>query len=305
MMDYPRLNRRWLIIAPLLLVPFVVPIPGDLERMRPLRALGVAAHFGLPMLLTGLLHAVGPLKGRPRAAALAAFLLTASCEIPQFFVGRHPRLQDAGVDLAGATAALGALRSWAGGPRRWLAVTMLALAIIPVQLRDWPALVRGEALARARFPLLADFEDDRELPLWSANRDSDVSFGFPERPEGGRMLEFRGKPDNCWPGIRQALEPRDWSGYRMLVFEARTTEGEVELRVRLADFSSPRDSVYCHASFSLDETWRRCEIDLTAAAAAAGVESRTFRLDDMDSLLLFLGSVSCTTTVQVDNISLE
>lgn len=303
MMDLSRLDRRWLIVAPLLLVPFVVPVPGDLERMRPLRALGVTAHFGLPMLLSFLLHAVGPLKGRPRAAALAAFLLTAGCEIPQFFVGRHPRLQDAGVDLAGATAALGVLRLWAGGPRLWLAAMLLALAVLPLQLRDWPALIRGEALARERFPLLADFEEDRELFLWGDNEDSGVSYGFPELGVDGRVLEFTGDPGDRWPGVLLYLEPRDWSGYRTLVFQARAATGDARLNVRLDDFTSARDSVYCRASFDLDESWRRCEMDL--AAAASEVESRTFRLDDMDSLLLFLGSVSHTTTIQVDNISLE
>ncbi len=299
----PPALRRWLPIALLLLIPFVVPIPDDLERVRPLRALGVSAHFGLPLLLTLVLHAVGPLKGRPWAAALAAFVLAAGCEIPQYFVDRHPRLQDAGVDLSGVIAALAALKLRAGGARIWWFALAIAMAVPPFQLRDWPALVRGEALARARFPLLADFEDERELALWDGTRGSGVAYGFP-RPDGGdRVLEFVGEPEDRWPGVLLRLEPRDWSGRRTLVFDARTPGGAARVHVRLDDFSSHRDSVYCTEAFELGPEWRRCRLDL--AAAAGRVAERTFRLDDMDSLLLFLGSVSHPTVVQVDNISLE
>lgn len=295
--------KRWLPVSLLLLVPFVVPIPDGLERIRPLRALGVGAHFGLPLLLTLLLNAVGPLRGRPFAAALAAFAMTASCEIPQFFVGRHPRLQDAGVDLTGAAMALAALKLRAGGSRVWLLVAALGLSVVATQLRDWPALVRGEALARARFPLLADFEDDRELALWHENHDSDVTYGFPAGENGGRVLQFESEPGERWPGVLLLLEPRDWSAYRTLAFDARTTGGDAVLLIRLDDFESARDSVNVTESFRIGPEWRRCRLDLRAAVA--GVEERTFRLDDMDSLLLFLGSVSQTTVVRVDNISLE
>ncbi len=296
--------KVWLLGALLLLVPFVVPVPDELERIRVLRSFGVVAHFGLPMGLTLVLYHFGPLRGRLRAAALAAFVLAAGCEIPQFFVGRHPRLQDAGVDLAGVISAVGLILQRLRG-RNWGVVLMVAgLAVLPIQLREMPGLIRGEALARERFPLLADFEDDRELVMWGENKDSGVDYAFTRLDDGQRVLSFTGEPADAWPGVILKGMPRDWSGYGKFVFEARVVDGEQgTVTVRLDDFEGRKDSAWCGGSFHLTNQWRRCELDLAAAAAA--VEGRTFRLDDIDSLLLFTGRVQRRTVIQLDNISLE
>ncbi|MBU1073209.1 VanZ family protein, partial [bacterium] len=126
--------RWWLLGALLLLVPFVVPVPGQLERMHVVRSFGVIAHFGLPFALVLLLYRYGPLKGSLGAAAVLAFLLAAGCEIPQLFVGRHPRLQDAGVDLGGVVSAAGLLLHLERG-RRWALLIFLAgLAVLAYQV---------------------------------------------------------------------------------------------------------------------------------------------------------------------------
>lgn len=296
--------RWWLPGALLLLVPFVVPIPEQLERMHLVRSLGVCAHFGLPFALVLLLYRFGPLKGRLAAVSILAFLLAASCEIPQFLVGRHPRLQDAGVDLSGVVSAVGLLLHFIYG-RRWGIVVFLAgLSVLVFQLREYPGQVLGERLARERFPLLADFEENRELKLWSDKKDSGVSYGYVGHPEGGRLLRFVGSPDDSWPGVVMRLMPRDWSGYRKLIFDARVEGPDpAVLSVRLDDFESRDDSVWCGESFRLTAEWRRCEMDLVAAAER--ISARTFRLDDIDSLLLFLGRVERTTVIHLDNISLE
>jgi len=296
--------RWWLPGALVLLLPFVVPIPEQLERMYLVRSLGVCAHFGLPFALVLLLHGFGPLKGRLGAVSVLAFLLAASCEIPQFLVGRHPRLQDAGVDLSGVVSAVGLLLHVRYGRRWGLILCLAGLSVLAYQLREYPGHVLGQRLARERFPLLADFEMDRELPLWSEKEDSGVSFGYEEHPDGGRLLCFAGEPEDLWPGVVMRLMPRDWSGYGKLVFDARVEGPEpTYLWVRLDDFDSRDDDVWCGESFRLSAGWHRYELDL--AAAAARVEERTFRLDDIDSLLLSLGRVDRKTVVRVDNISLE
>jgi len=296
--------KAWLFGALLLLLPFVVPIPDELERIRVLRSFGVVAHFGLPLGLTLVLYHFGPLRGCLRAAALAAFVLTAGCEIPQFFVGRHPRLQDAGVDLAGVISAVGLILHRLRGRNWGLVLVVAGFAVLPIQLREMPGFIRGEALARERFPLLADFEDGRELAMWSMNEDSGVDFAFIRLDDSDRVLSFRSEPEDIWPGVVLKGMPRDWSGYGTLAFDARVAEGERgTVTVRLDDFAGRKDSVWCGESFHLTNQWRRCELDLAAAAVA--VEGRTFRLDDIDSLLLFTGSVQRQTVIQLDNISLE
>ncbi len=296
--------RWWPLGALLLLVPFVIPVPGQLERMHIVRSFGVAAHFGLPFVLVLLLYRFGPLKGKLLAAAAVGFLLIAGCEFPQLLVGRHPRWQDAGVDLAGAASAAGWLLSRERGRARGIVLFVAGLAVLTYQMWEMPGFLRGELLARERFPLLADFEDRREEALWDENRDSGVSFAFEDRPGGGRLLSFAGDPGDVWPGVSLKGVPRDWSAYRTLAFEARVAGDEqAVLSIRLDDFRSRADAVWCGESFRVDGDWRRYEMDLPAAAA--GVAERTFRLDDIDSLLLFLGRVERTTVIQLDNISLE
>jgi hypothetical protein len=131
-----------------------------------------------------------------------------------------------------------------------------------------------------------------------------VDYAFIRLDDGGRVLSFKGEPEDAWPGVVLKGMPRDWSGYDTFAFDARVVDGEqAAVTVRLDDFDSRKDSAWCGESFRLTQQWRRCEFDL--AAAAAEVEGRTFRLDDIDSLLLFTGRVERPTVIQLDNISLE
>ena len=109
---------------------------------------------------------------------------------------------------------------------------------------------------------------------------------------------------DTWPGVILKGMPRDWSAYRKLAFDARVEDGgPAVLSVRLDDFESRADAVWCGESFQVDGRWQRYEMDLPAATA--GVAERTFRLDDIDSLLLFTGRLERPTVIQLDNISLE
>ena len=288
----------------ILVVPFIVPIPGELARMRILRKMGETAHFLLPLLLTLWLHRRGRLAGRPFAAAAVAFLLIAGCEFLQGFVGRSARLQDAGFDLAGAAAAVGWIRWRAGGSRFWLIALVVLASLVPWNLRRLPAQAYGEARVRARFPLVADFENRWERDAWSQNVRGDGGLEFVEVPDRGGVMEIAGRPGDYYPGGVIRGLPRDWSRYRTLVFSARSVgaAGAV-LGARLDDFVSRADGLHCGRVWRVGRRWTDCELDL--ASAAAGVEGRTFRLDDIDSLVLYLARMEGPTTVQIDDVRLK
>ncbi len=294
------LSAWWL----LLIVPFIVPVPGALERMHVLRGLGVLAHFGVPALLVWLLQRRGPCREKPLAAVLTATLVIASCELVQGHVGRHPRWQDAAVDLAGAGCA-GAWLLWRDrGLRRWLWFSLLLLAVLPFQLRKLPGIWLAERQAAARFPLLADFETDRELALWGENDGGGILGLAVVDSTRGRSLRLIGRPEDVWPGAIMRAMPRDWSGFRELVFSARLLEGSARrLHVRLDDFTSREDGLYIGGSFPLEATWRTYRLDLEEAVAA--LRERTFRLDDIDSMLLFVDRPRQRTVVAIDDIHLE
>lgn len=291
--------------AIVLLGPFVVPVPGRFERMPALRSLGVVAHWGLPLAFTLLLWRRGPLRGRLAAAAALAWLLTAGCELVQGFVGRHPRWQDAGVDLAGVATAVGWVLARRRGRRIAYALVALGFAVVPFQLRELPGFLLGSRLAAQRFPLLADFEHDREFALLDDNGEHGGRFWAGSDPQrGSRVLNLRGVPGETYPGVVIRGLPRDWSAWSALAFDARVAAGgPTVLSVRLDDFQSRTDPVWVGEGFRLDPQWTRCAVDLRSLQPRGG--ERTFRLDDIDSMLFFLSRPDGDVTVQLDNITLE
>lgn len=291
--------------AVVLLGPFVVPVPGRFERIAGLRSLGVVAHWGLPLAFTLLLWSRGPLRGRLPAAAAVAWLLTAGCELLQGFVGRHPRWQDAGVDLAGVATAVGWVLARRRGRRLAYVLVVLGFAVVPFQLREMPGFLLGSRLAAQRFPLLADFETDREIALLDDNFDQGGGFWVGrDATNGSRVLNLRGESGEIYPGVVIRGLPRDWSSRSALVFDARAASGApAVLTVRLDDFLSRNDPVWVGESFRLGPQWSRCVVDLKSLQPRGG--ERTFRLDDIDSMLFFLSRPDGDVTVQLDNIILE
>lgn len=303
-------RRRWTgvlagaVLAAVFAVPFLVPIPGPLARMRPVMQVGQLAHVALPLVLALLLHRFGPLRGRPWPAAAAALLLAAICELPQGLVGRSARLRDVGFDLAGVAAAGAWLRFRASSRRRWLLLCLAALAIVPWHLRSLPGRIAAEVRAAERFPLLGDFETGREMWLWSQNVNRDGALARVEVPGGGGVLEISGDAGDYYPGAVIRGAPRDWSGHRLLVWDARVAAGDsATICVRLDDFESRADSRWCGGCRRIGPGWTRCELDLPRAAST--VAGREFRLDDIDSLVLYLTRLEGPTTVWIDNLELK
>jgi len=298
-------RRRLLLAAAALLLPFVVPVPETLERMRALRTLGALAHFGLPALLALVLHRHGPLRGSVLKAGAAAFALSALMEFPQALVGRHPRWQDALIDLSGAAAAAGLL-AWRRDRRpAALAVALAAAAFMAVKMAPLPAFFLAERAALERFPTLAGFETGLEMFLWSHNDSGHGRYDRVPDPDdaANHVCRLRAAPHHRYPGILARGLPRDWSGYRRLTFRVRREAGPpCRIRVRLDDFASRSDGVGVERGFDVGPAWRTCAVDLAELAAGA---PRPFRLDDIDSLLLYLGGVEDDVTVLIDDISLE
>lgn len=288
----------------LLLLPFVVPVPADLERLRSLRGLGSLAHFGLPALLTLVLYRWGPVRGRLPAAAVAAVVLASSCELLQIFVARHPRLRDVGVDLAGATAAVGWILWRERSVRRGLWLLAAGVLVVCIDLATWPGFVVAERQAARRFPLLSDFETRIEMSMWGRSEVGGGSLSRVPVAEGGSALLLEGDEDDPYPGALAIGLPRDWSGYDTLTFRVRILSGGVlNAVVRLDDYASRRDTVWCGESFRIGPEWTTCVMDLRAAAD--DVEERAFRLDDIDSLLLYLGDARGDVAVLFDDITLR
>jgi len=291
-------------MAALLLMPFLVPIPGELERMRGLRSLGVLAHFFLPAILTIVLYRRGRWRGSILGAATVAFVLSAGSELLQIFVGRHPRLPDALVDLAGVVTACGWLLR--GERRAGLArlVLLLGMAVLLIKLHALPGFFLAEWQVQRRFPLIADFESGIEMGIWGHNEKGHGRYDRWIGPtDDSIVLRLRAAEHHEHPGILARGLPRDWRGYGTLRFRARGFEGTpARIVVRLDDFSGRKDGVSVQIGFRLETGWKDFRVDLDSLASTA---SRPFRLDDIDSLLLYLNDVNGNVTVLIDDIVLE
>ncbi len=193
----------------------------------------------------------------------------------------------------------------AGGRRLAYALVGLGFAVVPFQLREMPGFLLGSRLATQRFPLLADFEHDREMSLLDDNFDQGGEYRMVrDATSGSRVLSLRGEPGEIYPGVVIRGFPRDWSSRSALVFDARAASGgTAPLTVRLDDFLGRDDPVWVGEDFRLGPQWTRCVVDLKALRPRGG--TRTFRLDDIDSILFFLSRPDGDVTVQLDNITLE
>jgi VanZ family protein len=296
----------WLLvgIAFLLLIPFMVPVPENLERMRGLRSLGVLAHFTLPGVLAVFLYHRGCWRGSILKAGAAAFIFSALTEFVQAYVGRHPRFLDALVDLAGVVTACGwLLYRRSNGVLAWTCI-VLGMCIIPAKLYTVPGLLLAERLAEQRFPLIADFETQKEMWLWDHNDQGHGHYSrWADTTDDSMVLKLIGADHHYYPGILARGLPRDWSSFEYFCFRVKLLDGSAcGLGVRLDDFASRKDSVAVERSFRLERHWQEHRIDLADLAISS---ERPLRLDDIDSLLLYLFDVTGEVTVLIDDIVLE
>jgi VanZ family protein len=297
----------WLAAFLLVLIPFFVPIPRELQRHPVIGGLGDRLHIPLLFLATLLLHARGPLAGRIWAAAVAAMVLGGVIEFVQAFVGRSPLLDDWLLDLVGIGLAVCWLE-WRRRRARWAVAGAIALlALIVMQLAYMPSLIAARRAAYARFPLLEDFSHHHADRLWKAQGNAVLSFrdlGIPY----GRVLEIGVAPPATYPGAILHYFPPDWSGFRYLIFRARTTEpagADVELDVRLDDYLSRHDPAWLLTRFQVGPGWHTYVVDLADLHDPQRIHGdRLLAVDDMKSILFYVWRPSVATSVQIDDIRL-
>lgn len=307
MLNAARIRRRpplWL-VALALLAPFALPIPAALGRVFLLWQVGDLLHVALPLLLTLVLHARGPLRGRPLAAGAAAFAAAAAMEGVQALVGRSPRLIDAARDLHGVVIALGWLRWRARGERLTGAALLLLILAVPAQLATLPAQLADRREARELFPLLADHETEGQRRRWG---DSDGGrLAFPAAPGRGLVLQLRGGPPDRYPGAVLSGFPRDWRGWTHLEWLARAPGLEpgdsLVYGVRFEDYRARRDGAWAAVGRHAAAEWRRESIALDALPLRPG--KRPLRRDDLMRLLFFLPQPQQEILLQIDDVRLR
>lgn len=305
----PRLLARWqtwAVLMAVLVVPFFLPIPVVLHHNLLIATLGDRLHIVLPAGITLLLYWKGPLRGHLLPAAVAAALLGGAIELLQELVGRSALWHDWLLDLMGVGMVTGWV--WWRAHRHPAGLVLLgALAVTAlVQLRELPPRLQAAADAKARFPVIEDFESARARYLWNDNHDARIAVVPSAARSGGRGLRITGLPGQSWPGANMRRFPHDWTGYQVLELSVRHTAADrdsVRFGVRLDDFRGLRDDDWLDAAFHATREWTTFSLPL--ADRRTRWTDRPFDLSDVLALVVFLPGPKDTLSLQIDDIRLR
>jgi hypothetical protein len=308
LVDAPAFLQRWhwrVLLALVLLVPFFVPIPRELQNHPVWAGFGDRLHVILLGGTTLFLYWFGPLRGHLLRSVLGAAVIGGLIELLQLLVGRHALWHDFFQDLIGIGIVLGFV-TWRGAGSRIGLVLMCSLVVlVPWQMREIPRVMSAKGLSAERFPLLADFETERERWLWSDDYDAEV--GFAARADGtGTALILRAPSKGLWPAAVHGRFPADWSNYDELVMEVRLVESAADsVRAVLAvqDYEGYRASRSIRRSFHATNEWR------TVALRLYPLEDPPPRgeldLQDVFSLRVMVPQPEVEAVLAIDNLRLR
>lgn len=247
-----------------LLVPLFLWIPPSWRHEPLIGSLGARYHIGLFFILTLLLYARGPLRGRLGRVVVVCLLLGGATELLQTRFGRSACWTDWLLDAQGI--GFGVCWIWYRRTRRRTlpligAAALLLLVFWP--LRTLPVRVQEYRAAQARFPLLEDFDRPQTLIHWS--RRKNISRALVAVEERGRVLQIANHDQERWPGITTRRLPWDWSGYDELHVDCRLvapSPDSLRVTIWLEDRAGRRDVDYATKSFMVGHNWRTLVVPL-------------------------------------------
>jgi hypothetical protein len=235
------------------------------------------------------------------AAAAAAFLL--ALEAVQGAVGREASWGDAWAGTLGAAAggALFAARRLGGGARRALlacAGAAAALAVLPSAL-----VLLDVAWAHAEHPRLGSFEQPLEMGRWAFDG-AHGERSAEHATHGERSLRVDLEPGH-WPSAMLRWPPPDWTGRRVLAFDAWLA-GDEALPLVLKVVDRWHDGTYedrSHVRISLQPGANAVRVALATIERAPA--RRPLDLERVAALQLFAEDLARPRTVWIDHVRLE
>lgn len=307
LVDAPAFLFRWhwrLLLAALLTIPFFVPIPRALQMDPIIGGLGDRLHVVLLGLAALFFYWFGPLRGRLIGAALAAAAMGGAIELLQQYVGRHMRWHDVGQDLIGIGIVLGFV-TWRGlRSRLGLALMIALILLVPWQMREIPLLVAAQRQAADRFPLLADFENDQQIYLWSEEPDGEATVEIVANPDG-QALRLTTAATQLYPAAVMHRFPADWSSYDTLKVDVRVVSADrdaIRGGIVVTDYEGNRENVWAQRNWYADSRWRTISFPLDALGQRDG---RPIDPRDVFTLKVYLSRPPVPVELEIDNVRLQ
>jgi len=304
---------KWILWPPAVILVVLLFVGGPGYRSpRSLQAFWDLGHIGAFSLWTFLLvtwKRVEETSPAHQWATGLAFCIVAGAgsEFIQSLTGGDASLDDFLRDIVGGLLTL----SWFAPsvkalPRevRRTARSMSALFLFVACLPLATAL-GDEALARARFPVLSDFETPFERSRWEGDAryapDSSIA-------RSGKASLKVDMDTSLYSGVALVYFPKNWKGHRFLVLDVYNPSPDVlEITCRIHDRrheeGEQRYQDRFNRIFRLPLGWNEIRIDLgDVAKAPAG---RTMDLGEIRVVGLFAMKLPQPRTMYLDNVRLE
>jgi hypothetical protein len=239
---------------------------------------------------------------------LASFFIGGSIELIQSGLSRSADLGDMwrntiGV-LLGFVLFSSARKEW---PLvNYILFSAVVVVLIAIQVKPVVALLVDEVAAHNEFPLLSNFEHDRELSRFEGS--ANFSFFDGRSTKGNRSLKIITNSKR-FSGVNFKHFPNDWSGYQWFkadIYSAADDVVKLTVRINDAQHGYHRRERYddrFNYSFSLQSGWNQIEIDLSDVEAAPA--NRRMDMTDIELVGIFVISEPEPLIFYLDNLRLS
>lgn len=285
------------------------PETGDSRLVQAIWNLG---HIPLFAGLAWLLCTLPALRQRSLwwlliAVTALALLLGLGIEWLQLWAGRSFDYQDVLRDLAGVYVGLSLhLASIRSRPRpQRLAYAVLAGVIVLVALQPLGVAMLDRVIMRQAFPVLCDFESDRELSRWETYQAEMTRVREPVR-QGRQSLRVVYQPGRFSDVSLRDMQS-DWRTWRYLhgsVFNSLATP--LVLTVKIYDqrhlFSAYHSADRFNRELILQPGWNDLDIDLAEVKTAPA--DRNMDMASIAGLSFFVPYTAQPVTIYLDDLRL-
>ena len=204
------------------------------------------------------------------------------------------------ITLSWFTPASERLSSGARRTVKSVSVSLVLIACIPLMVS-----VSDELLARARFPVLSDFETPFEKDRWEGEARFSIDRAVAHQGKASLRVEM----DTAqYSGVALVYFPRDWKGYRYLFMEIlNPLPGRIDVTCRIHDGEHEKgeqryDDRY-NQVFHLLPGWNSLRIDLGDVLRAP--VGRRMDLRNIRAVGVFSSRLPAPRTVFIDSVRLE